>query len=178
MRINYTAKKMTLKSSTKEHIEKKLAKIDKFFDGDADASIVFRIDGGRVTSELTIRSNSLVYRAEDMSMDIIEAFDSAYDIIVRRIRREKTKLEKRLRAAAVDEYSMELDLPTVPADEDEYHIIRRKQFTLKPLSVQEAILQMELLGHRFFVFCNDETNLTSVVYKRNDGNYGLIEPTD
>ena len=176
MRINYTTKKMTLKSSTKDHVEKKLAKMDKFFDSEADASVVFRIDSGRVTCELTIRNNSMVYRAEDSSMDIIEAFDSACDIIVRRIRRQKTKLEKRLRSAAVDDYSTEFDLPPIQDDTDEYQVIRHKQISLKPLSVQEALLQMEMLGHQFFVFCNDETNLVSVVYKRNDGNYGLIEP--
>lgn len=176
MRINYTTKKMTLKSSTKEHVEKKLGKMDRFFDGDADANVVFRIDGGRVICELTIRNNSMVYRAEDCSMDIIEAFDSAFNIIVRRIRKQKTKLEKRLRSAAVDELSHELELPDVPDNADEYQIIRRKQISLKPLSIQEAILQMEMLGHQFFVFLNDDNNLTTVVYKRNNGNYGLIEP--
>ena len=176
MRINYTTKKMTLKDSTRQHVELKLGKMDRFFDGEADANVVFRIDSGRVICELTIRNNSMVYRAENTSKDIIEAFDSAFDVIVRRIRRQKTKLEKRLRSAAIDEYSSELELPPVPDETDEYSVIRRKQISLKPLSVQEAILQMEMLGHQFFVFCNDETNLTSVVYRRNDGNYGLIEP--
>lgn len=176
MRISYTTKKMTLKSTTKDHVEKKLGKMDKFFDGEAEASVVFRIDSGRVTCELTIRNNAMVYRAEDSSIDIIEAFDTAFDIIVRRIRRQKTKLEKRLRPAAFNAYSSELDLPPEPDDTDEYHVVRHKQISLKPLSVQEAILQMEMLGHQFFVFRNDETSLISVVYKRNDGNYGLIEP--
>ena len=176
MRINYTTKKMTLKDSTREHVELKLGKMDKFFDGEADVNVVFRIDSGRVICELTIRNNSMVYRAENSSKDIVEAFDSAIDVIIRRIRRQKTKLEKRLRSGAIDEFSSEFDLPPVTDDADEYNVIRRKQVSLKPLSVQEAILQMEMLGHQFFVFCNDETSLTSVVYRRNDGNYGLIEP--
>lgn len=171
MKINYTVKKMTLKPSTKEHIEKKLHKLDKFFDDDAAANIMLRLENNRVTAELTIRNGSMVYRAENTSQDLIDAFDDACENIVRRIRKQKTKLEKRLRPKAFDD---ELIEPVIP--ETEFEIIRTKHFAIKPLSVQEAILQMEMIGHQFYMFRNEETDQISVVYKRNDGRYGIIEP--
>lgn len=171
MKTTYTVKKMTIKPSTQDHIEKKLQKLDKFFSDNADASVMLRLERDRVTVEITIRDNGLVYRAEDEKIDLLDAFDDAYDNIVRRIRKQKTKLEKRIKSAALVEFDIPLD--DEPKDFD---IVKSKKFTMKPLSVQEAILQMNLIGHKFYMFHNQDTDSINVVYERNDGRYGLIEP--
>ncbi|MBQ2391746.1 MAG: ribosome-associated translation inhibitor RaiA [Clostridia bacterium] len=171
MKTTYTVKKMTIKPSTQDHIEKKLQKLDKFFSDNADASVMLRLERDRVTVEITIRDNGLVYRAEDEQIDLLDAFDDAYDNIVRRIRKQKTKLEKRIKSAALVEFDIPLD--DEPKDFD---IVKSKKFTMKPLSVQEAILQMNLIGHKFYMFHNQDTDSINVVYERNDGRYGLIEP--
>lgn len=171
MNTTYTVKKMTLKPSSKEHVETRLRKLDKFFDDTADAHVMFRVDNGQVKAELTIRAGSLVYRAEDADTDLLDAFDNACDGIVRKIRRQKTKLQKRLRPAAFDDEPQEDTMA-----EGEYEIIKTKHFAIKPLSPQEAILQMEMVGHSFYVFRNEDNGNVNVVYKRNDGNYGIIEP--
>lgn len=174
MKTTYTVKKMTLKDSTKKHIETRINKLDKFFDDNATANVMLRLESNRVTAELTIRCGSMVYRAEDTKTDLLEAFDTACDNIVRKIRKQKTKLEKRLR---VNAFGGEMPEPTEPEpDEEEYQIIRKKQFSVKPLSVQEAILQMDMVGHEFFMFRNEENGEINVVYRRNDGNFGLIIP--
>ena len=171
MKTTYTVKKMTIKPSTQDHIEKKLQKLDKFFSDNADASVMLRLERDRVTVEITIRDNGLVYRAEDEQIDLLDAFDDAYDNIVRRIRKQKTKLEKRIKSAALVEFDIPLD------DElKDFDIVKSKKFTMKPLSVQEAILQMNLIGHKFYMFHNQDTDSINVVYERNDGRYGLIEP--
>ena len=171
MKTTYTVKKMTIKPSTQDHIEKKLQKLDKFFSDNADASVMLRLERDRVTVEITKRDNGLVYRAEDEQIDLLDAFDDAYDNIVRRIRKQKTKLEKRIKSAAL----VEFDVP--PDDEPkDFDIVKSKKFAMKPLSVQEAILQMNLIGHKFYMFRNQDTDSINVVYERNDGRYGLIEP--
>lgn len=172
MKTTYTVKKMTLKDSTKKHIETRINKLDKFFDDNATANVMLRLESNRVTAELTIRSGSMVYRAEDTKTDLLEAFDTACGNIVRKIRKQKTKLEKRLRASAFGDEKPE----PVEEDDGEYQVIRKKQFSVKPLSVQEAILQMEMVGHEFFMFRNEEDGEINVVYRRNDGDYGLIIP--
>lgn len=176
MTINYTVKKMTMKPSSKEHIEKKLDKLQKFFSDSAEATIKFNLDSGSVTAEITVKDGSMVYRGEDNQVDLVDSFDNAFDHIIRRIRKQKTKLEKRVRTNAFEvEYFSDFDDESYD-EEDSFEIIRSKQFDLKPLSVEEAILQMNLLGHHFFMFDNAQTNKVSVVYLRNDGKYGLIEP--
>lgn len=181
MKTTITVKKMTLKPSSKEHIDRKLKKFDKFFDDNAAATVMLRPENDRVTAELTIRSGALVYRAEDTDVDLCDAFDSACDNIVRRIRKQKTKLEKRLRPSAFDDIPMSsegevADLANGMDTDEAYEIIKSKHFAMKPQSVQEAILQMEMLGHTFYMFRNEETGEINVVYARNDGKYGLIEP--
>ena len=132
---------------------------------------MLRLERDRVTVEITIRDNGLVYRAEDEQIDLLDAFDDSYDNIVRRIRKQKTKLEKRIKSAAL----VEFDVP--PDDEPkDFDIVKSKKFAMKPLSVQEAILQMNLIGHKFYMFRNQDTDSINVVYERNDGRYGLIEP--
>ncbi len=175
MRVNYTVKKMTLKPSTKDHIEAKLAKLQKFFSDNADVSVMLRLEGNRVTTELTIRDAGTVFRAEDSQVDLVDAFDNAYDNIIRRIRKQKTKLAKRLRVDAFE--PIEANVPEIdPISNEDFKVVRTKSFAIKPLSVQEAILQMQMVGHKFYMFRNEQTNEINVVYERKDGEFGIIEP--
>ena len=160
MKTNYILRKVALKDSSKDHIEKKITKLERFFSEDADVTLKFVLENNTVKAEITIKDKSMVYRAEDVQVDLTDAFDNAYDNIIRRIRKQKTKLEKKLRSTSFDE---------------EFEVIRSKEFYLQAISVDEAILQMNLIGHQFFIFENVDTSLISVVYKRNDGKYGLIE---
>ena len=161
MKANYILRKVTLKDSSKEHIEKKLTKLEKFFSDDAEITLKFVLENETVKSEITIKDKSTVYRAEDIQIDLIDAFDNAYDNVIRRIRKQKTKLEKRLRSTSFDEVFAPIDF-----EEDDFEVIRSKEFYLQAISVKEAILQMNLIGHQFFIFENADTNLVSVVYKR------------
>ena len=170
MKANYILRKVTLKDSSKEHIENKIKKLDKFFSDDAQITLKFVLENETVKSEITIKDKATVYRAEDVKVDLIEAFDNAYDNVIRRIRKQKTKLEKRLRSTSFDDVFVPIDF-----EEDDFEVIRSKEFYLQAISVNEAILQMNLIGHQFFIFENADNNLVSVVYKRKDGKYGLIE---
>lgn len=175
MKTNYILRKVTLKDSSKEHIEKKMLKLEKFFSEDAEATLKFVLENETVKSEITIKDKSTVYRAEDIQNDLVEAFDNAYDNIIRRIRKQKTKLEKRLRSTSFDEVFAPADFNE---SDESFEVIRSKKFFLQAISVDEAVLQMNLIGHQFFIFKNIKTGLISVVYKRNDGKYGLIEPEE
>lgn len=175
MKTNYILRKVTLKDSSKEHIEKKMQKLEKFFSEDAEATLKFVLENETVKSEITIKDKSTVYRAEDVKNDLVEAFDNAYDNIIRRIRKQKTKLEKRLRSTSFDEVFAPADFNE---SDESFEVIRSKKFYLQAISVDEAVLQMNLIGHQFFIFKNIKTGLISVVYKRNDGKYGLIEPEE
>lgn len=172
MKTNYILRKVTLKDSSKEHIERKVKKLERFFSDDADVTLKFVLENNTVKSEITIKDKSTVYRAEDIQVDLTDAFDNAFDNIIRRIRKQKTKLEKRLRSTSFEEVFAPLD---EEEKDEKFEVIRSKEFYLQAISVDEAILQMNLIGHQFFIFENIDTNLISVVYKRNDGKYGLIE---
>ena len=112
----------------------------------------------------------MIFRSEITDRDMYAAIDKSVDVLERQIRKQKTKLEKKLRAGAFEESGYE-DF----AEEDEFRIVKVKKYKNKPMSAEEAILQMNLLGHEFYIFTNSETNEKEVVYKRKDGNYGLIE---
>lgn len=173
MRTSITGKNMEISDSLKSHIEKKLAKLDKFVTDEEEIQVRLSQEKGKSnTVEITIAFDGAILRAEETTTDMYSSIDKAVDIILRQIRRHRTKLEKRLRAGAFEE---EVPAETVEAMEDILPV-RTKRFSMKPMSVEDAITQMDMLGHTFFLFLNDETNSTCVVYKRQDGNYGLLEP--
>ena len=176
MKITYTARKVTLRDNFKERVEKKLAKFKKLFSDDAEAFVVVTLEKNRQTVEITIRDNRMVYRAESTMNEMNDALDRVVDILMRQIRKNKTRLEKRIKSGAtLDEITAEL--PTEEEPEDEYQVVRKKQILVKPISVEEAILEMNMVNHDFFMFINAETDEMNVVYKRADGNYGVLEPT-
>ena len=176
MKITYTARKVTLRDNFKERVEKKLAKFKKLFSDDAEAFVVVTLEKNRQTVEITIRDNRMVYRAESTLNEMNDALDRVVDILMRQIRKNKTRLEKRIKSGAtLDEITAEL--PAEEEPEDEYQVVRKKQILVKPISVEEAILEMNMVNHDFFMFINAETDEMNVVYKRADGNYGVLEPT-
>lgn len=169
MNITVIGRKITLKNAFKERVEKKLEKLDKFFEDDADAHVTVSVVKERQTVEITIRNKGMIYRAEQTSNDMLKSFDTAVDSLVRQINKNKDRLVKRLKVGAFDGEEAETAA-------DGYGEIRVKQFTVKPMSVDEAILQMNMLDHEFFTFLNEETNSFCVVYKRRNEGYGVLEP--
>ncbi len=180
MTITYTARKVNLRDNFKVRVEKKLAKFKKIFSDDAVANVVVTVEKNRQTVEITVRDNRMVYRAESTQSEMNDALDRAVDILTRQIRKNKTRLEKRIKTGSIEELTAELAAEvTEPAEEaeDDYKIVRKKQILIKPISVDEAILEMNMVNHDFFMFINAETDEVNVVYKRADGNYGVLEPT-
>ena len=175
MKFTFTCKKIALNNSVKEYAEKKISKLDRYFQEDAEAFVTFAVEKkNRCVVELTIRSaNGTLFRAqeEDSDGDMRGAIDAAVNFIERRIRKNKTRLAKNLRPEAVEPLVPELEI----AEDNEYEVVRTKRFAVKPMSAEEAILQMNLLDHAFYVFRSVETNAICVVYRRNNGGYGLIE---
>lgn len=173
MKITYTARKVNLKDNFKELCEKKLSKYDKIFSEDAAASVVVTLYKNRQTVEVTVNDNGIIFRAEDTQDEMNDALDKVVDSLGRQLRKNKTRLARRLRDN-IDKVS--LLLPDEDIEDEEEFDIRYKTIPVKPVSVEEAILEMNLLSHDFFVFINAETDETNVVYKRKNGTYGLLEP--
>ena len=177
MKITVLGKKIEVKQSFKEHVEKKLKKFDKYFRDSAEAKVVIFKEPNRECVELTINNDGMIFRSEQKNKTFLNSLDDCIDIIERQIRKNKTRLEKRLREGA---FVRGADaVPEAPVEEnDSEFVIRYKSFKFKPMSVEEAILQMDLLGHDFYIFENDVTGKTNVVYRRRNNEYGCIEQED
>lgn len=175
MKFFYAERNYTFTPDVKAYAEKKLAKLDKFFRSDAEASITARTERGHICLEVTVRNDGMLLRAACRDTDVFHAIDTAETTIDRQIRKNKTRLERRLRDGAFEWIPENSDIEPVE-EEREFNLVRTKRFSVKPMPVEEAILQMNLLGHEFFVFKNaNDDERFSVVYKRRDGGYGLIE---
>lgn len=175
MRITYTARKVNLKDNFKERVEKKLSKFEKIFSESAAAVVVVSLHKNRQTVEITIRDNSMVYRAESTLPEMNDALDKVIDILGGQLRKNKTKLSKKVRVGKIDE--LVVNYPEIEQEEElEFDIVRKKLVTVKPVTVDEAILQMNMVNHNFYMFTNADTGLVNVVYRRDDGAYGLLEP--
>ena len=156
-------------------MEKKLGKMERYFNQEADATILFKQQkGARNIVEITVSVGGLILRAEECSNDMYLSIDRAVDKLESQMRRYRTKLDKHLRDARAEAF--EVAAPDTVYEEANYDVVRVKKFTVKPMSVEDAITQMELLGHDFFLFMNEETEIMSVLYRRNDGSYGLLQP--
>ena len=175
MKFTFTEKKIKVPDEVKEYAERKVGKLDRFFRGDSTAYITFSSERGRYRVEVTIENNGTFYRVSELTGDMHASIDSACATLVGQIRKNKTRLEKRLREGAFDKDTDEEFLPETVAEEGAFDIVRSKRFPIKPMSPEEAILQMNLLEHEFFAFKNiDEDNAFSVVYRRKNGGYGLL----
>ena len=176
MKFTFTEKRMDSSDSLREYATRKISKLDRFFKNEGEASVTFSIERGRYLAEITIHNNGMFYRASELTSDMYASVDSGVAAIERQIRRNKTRLAKRLREGALERDAVPAYVPVEENDGDEeFKIVRSKRFSIKPMSAEEAILQMNLLGHEFFVFKNmDADDAVSIVYKRRQGGYGLI----
>lgn len=173
MNIKFTGRKTEVKDSVKERAEHKLTKLsDRFFGGEGDINVVFSVHKDRHIAEITIYHQGMIFRAEESADNMFAAIDGVCEVLERQIRKQKTKLQKRLHMTEADFVAEDAE---DVAEESEFQIVRTKRIGLKPMSAEEAVLQMNLLGHVFFVFFDADTEQTAIVYKRKDGNYGLIE---
>lgn len=172
MRISTTGKNIEVSEYLKELAIKKMSKLDRYFPADTVAQVTMAVEKNRHIVEVTIPYAGGIIRGEEVTGDMYASIDNVIAKLERQIIRHRTKLEKNLKAEAFNE-----PVPEYSEEEDEGpRVVKVKRFSIKPMSEEEAILQMELLGHSFFVFTNAETEDINVLYKRKDGNLGLIEP--
>ena len=172
MKTNIYLRKVELGKEKKDMLIKKIDKLGKFFDEEASADIVVAEQKDKMIVEVTIRTADMIYRAEERNEEVYNAADDVVDSVTRQIRKNKTRLAKKLREGVSKDFDVLFDAPEEEAD---IKIVKTKTHHVKPMSAEEAVLQMNLLGHNFFVFTNAKTNTTDIVYRRKDGNYGLIE---
>ena len=181
MKFTFTEKKMGTSEELRSYTERKVGKLDRFFKTESSANITFSMERGRFLAEITVSNNGLYYRASELTNDMYASVDSGVASIERQIRKNKTRLEKRLRKDAFDAYPEESYFIPESDEEEEpsYQLVRTKRFFFRPMSIDEAILQMNLVNHTFFAFRNeDDGGAFSVVYKRKDGGYGIIVDQD
>ena len=175
MKFQFSEKKVKLPDNVHAYAEKKVMKLARFFEEDAEALIVFSVEKNRNNVELTVRGAGAIFRAKESTSDMFASIDAAIGSIENQIRRNKTRLAKRLRKDAFVRSADETSFAAEPA-EDELSIVRMKSFYFKPMTREEAVMQMNLLDHNFFAFRDEDNGGTfAVVYKRNDGGYGLID---
>ncbi|NDO18837.1 ribosome-associated translation inhibitor RaiA [Lachnospiraceae bacterium MD329] len=176
MKFKIIGRRYDLTDKIKDYVEKKLGKLDKFFKDESEARVVIGTIKDNDYIEATIYAGGMMYRAETSDKEILAAIDKIVDVIERQIRKNKTRLEKKIkRDATIDNMLLSGGAYTEGEETKEFEVVKTKRFTVKPMSSEEAILQMNLLGHNFFVFKNQETDEMNIVYKRRDGKYAIIE---
>lgn len=175
MKFNVRGENIEVTPALREYVEKKLGKLERYFETFPDIKVNLRVYSDKQRVEVTIPFPDLVLRAEEAHTDMYAAIDLVVDKLERQIRKHKTKVNRKLREKAIFTGADAPSVAQTAVDEDDIELVRTKRFDLKPMDVEEAILQMNMLGHNFFVFTNADTNETSVVYSRTDGKYGLIE---
>ena len=175
MKFMITGKNIMLTDALKDTVEKKLGKLERYFSPEQEAHVFLSVQKSKQIIEVTIPFNGMILRGEESTGDMYTSIDNVVEKIEKQIIRQKTKLQKRVHNGETLKF---LDIPEYrDRDEDEEgKIVKRKRFSVKPMDLEEAMLEMELLGHSFFVFRNAETEEVNVIYKRKDGNYGIIEP--
>jgi len=170
MNLQVRGRNIEVTNSLKEYVGKRVGKLDKFIDNLGDAQVTLTVEKDSHRIEVTIPINGMILRGEESTGDMYTSIDQVVEKLIKQIGKYKGKLQKRGVRYVNDQRG-----PAVP-EEDTPRMVRTKRFAIKPMPLDEAVLQMNLLGHNFFVFSNAETEQVNVVYKRKDGNYGLIEP--
>ena len=176
MKIIYTGRNIELTEALKDITASKLEKVEKYFEKDIETQVTYEVQNNSETIEITINLPGTILRAEESTPDMYESLDRAVHKLERQIRKQKTKLLSQRRGADSIRFENIKPLEEEKEKDNGPKIVRRKAFNLKPMNAEEAVLQMELLDHDFFIYMDGETGGTNVVYKRKDGNYGLIEP--
>ena len=175
MKYNIHGSKVKVTPSIKSYIEEKLGKLDKYFESpdSITSNVVVRIRGLEQIVEVTIPVKGITIRNEEANSDLYAAIDLVVDKLERQIRKNKTRIKKKVKVEVTD-FGF-IDFKVSKEESDTNKIVKRKTIDNKPMSEEEAILQMNLLGHEFFVFENIDSHTTSVLYRRKDGNYGIID---
>jgi putative sigma-54 modulation protein len=177
MKIAVRGKNIEATPALVDYAHKRLGKLDKHFDETADVQVVLSVIRDNHIVEVTVNLNGLIIRGEESTADMYASIDMVVDKLERQVKKYKTRMNRSLRQRGMRVISEKLAATEAEERaEEEPLLVKTKRFSLKPMSVEEAILQMDLLGHNFFVFANADNDSISVVYRRNDGNYGLIEP--
>lgn len=181
MNFNIRGENIEVTPAIRSYVEKKVGKLERFFDEPltSPVHVNLQVINKQQIIEITIPMTQLLLRGEETHTDMYAAIDLVVEKLERQIRKHKTKVNRKFRQEGSLKYMFTNELGngvTVEEDEDELEIVRTKRFSLKPMDAEEAILQMDMIGHSFFVFSNAVTNETNVVYLRKDGRYGLIEP--
>jgi len=173
MKYQFKGKNIQVTDSLKEYIEKRLNKLNKYFYNEPEAIVTLIVEKERQRIEVTMPLNGFILRGEEESTDMYTSVDLVVDKLEKQIAKYKARFDKKRKVSIKD-------LPTGSTEfelnEDEPVVVKTKRFDFKPMPVEEAIMQMNLLGHNFFVFLNDQTEKINVVYRRKHGNFGLIEP--
>ena len=180
MKFQFSEKKVKLPGNVHAYAEKKVMKLARYFEEDAEALVVFSVEKNRNKVELTVHGAGTWFRASESTSDMFASIDAAVGTIEGQIRKNKTRLARRLRQDAfVRSVQEETSFAPEPEEEEDLSIVRVKSFYFKPMTREEAVLQMNLLEHNFFAFRDeDKGGAFAVVYRRNDGGYGLIEDTE
>lgn len=175
MKITVTGKNIVVTDSLRDTVIKKIGKLDKYFNPDVEAQVTLSVQKNHHIIEVTIPFDGVIIRGEESTADMYTSIDNVLEKIEKQIMKHRTRLERKLRANSLKAFD---NRHSEAYDEEEYNptIVRTKKFAMKPMPVDEAVLQMDLLGHTFYMFLNAETEEVNVVYKRKDGRYGLIEP--
>ena len=179
MRINVRGRNMDVTPALQEYAIKRLNRLDKFFNSPIEAQVTLNVIKENHIVEVTISMDGLLLRGEEATLDMYASIDLVVDKLERQIRKYKTKINRKLRQR-IKGLNEKLFPPQEEEEEEaaEPVVVKTKRFVIKPMPLEEAILQMNLLGHDFFVFNNADTEDINVLYRRKDGNYGLIEPAE
>lgn len=173
MKYNIRGDKMAITEAIKDYTETKLGRLDKYFkDDDITANVLARVRGNSQIVEVTIPTSKFILRSEEENEDLYAAIDLVTDKLERQIRKNKTRLNRNIKEVP-KEFNFDYDFKDEEVSDEK--IVKRKSIEMKPMDEEEAILEMELLGHSFFVYKDMDTNSICVLYKRKDGDYGLIE---
>lgn len=173
MKFTITGRNMEITPALREAVEGKIGKLDKFFNPNTEVHVTLSVEKGRQKIEVTIPVKGNIIRSEQVSNDMYVSIDLVEEVIERQLKKYKTKIvDKKQNAGSFSQLFVENDY----VDDEEVRIVRTKKFDIKPMYPEDACIQMELLGHSFFVFINAETDQVNVVYKRKGDTYGLIEP--
>jgi putative sigma-54 modulation protein len=181
MKFNIRGEKIEVTEALKDYIEKKITRLEKYFEIPliSEVYVTLSVNKNMQTIEVAIPLTGAMLRAEERNIDMYASIDLVVDKLERQIRKHKTKVNRKIRqeGGKRDLFKMDLHMDIGTSDEDgDFEVVRTKSFNLKPMDIEEAILQMNLIGHNFFVFENMDSQQVNVVYLRNDGKYGLIEP--
>jgi putative sigma-54 modulation protein len=177
MKVNISGKNVTITDALKDYAGKKVGKIGRFFEGDLEAQVTLNVEKDRHIVEVTIPVNGILLRGEAETHDMYSSIDLVIEKLEKQIEKYKTKLARSIKKSPIKfKSNAVLENNLKVKSQGEPNVVRVKKFAIKPMDTEEAIMQMDLLGHDFFVFSNAVSNEVNVVYKRRDGNYGLIEP--